>query len=68
MSTADWIEEALERRQRKARERITRRLQSARRDHAVWRRDMARVALVASLVVLGMLGVEMTRLAVHLIG
>ena len=64
MASTDWIDERLDRRQRAARARITARELSKIRKQRVWARDIARVMLVASILVLGVLAVEISRKAV----
>lgn len=60
----DWLETRLQQRRRERLARVTRpaRIASARK--RAWTRDMARMMLVASLLMLGVLMVEMGRKAV----
>lgn len=64
MAATDWLEERLERRQRAARARVAARALSKVRKQRVWARDIARVMLAASILVLGVLAVEISRKAV----
>ncbi|MBP2311309.1 hypothetical protein [Azospirillum soli] len=64
MASTDWIDERLDRRQRDARARMAARKLSKIRKQRVWARDIARVMLVASILVLGVLAVEISRKAV----
>jgi len=64
MAATDWFDERLERRQRAARARIAARELSKRRKQRVWVRDIARVMLAASILVLGVLAVEISRKAI----
>ncbi len=64
MASTDWIDERLDRRQRDARARMAARKLSKIRKKRLWARDIARVMLVASILVLGVLAVEISRKAV----
>lgn len=68
MTTMDWVEDRLARRQDAARARVRARAAASRRRYRGWERDIARASLVASLVVLAIVVVEMSRRATYLIG
>lgn len=64
MAAAGWIEERLEARHQAARARM---IHQHRRSHAKkrgWSRDVARIMLIASMLMLGVLAVEIGRKAV----
>ncbi|SMH54493.1 hypothetical protein [Azospirillum agricola] len=64
MSATDWIEERLESRREAARTRLMQRQRRAGAKKRAHVRDIARLMLVASLVMLAVLVVEMSRKAV----
>lgn len=59
----DWLETRLQQRRRERLERAARPARIARARKRIWARDMARMMLVASLLMLGVLMVEMGRKA-----
>lgn len=68
MSTAYWVDRATAGRFGRMRSRTDTQDAAHRTERAQVQRDIARLALIASLMVLAVLGVEMSRLAVHLFG
>ncbi|NYZ15238.1 hypothetical protein HL658_22085 [Azospirillum sp. RWY-5-1] len=67
MGTTEWIEGKLAQRRIKARQRIAARELASRQRHRVWERDIARVALLGSILILGIVVIEIGRKATHLL-
>lgn len=67
MGTTEWIERKLAQRRFNARRRIAARDLETRQRQRVWERDIARVALIGSLLILGVIVIEIGRKATHLL-
>ncbi len=63
MTATDWLEDRLEQRRRAARARLAARQSGRNRKRRAVVRDLARLMLVASLLMLGVLAVEIGRKA-----
>lgn len=67
MTSMDWVEDKLEQRRSIMRLRLAAGSAAMARRHRVWDRDVARAALIGSLLVLGILLVEIARRAMVLL-
>lgn len=67
MGTTEWIERKLAQRRLNARHRIAARELASRQRQRVWERDIARVALLGSILVLSIIVIEIGRKATHLL-